>query len=69
MAVLFIGYPKRSTCKKAKKRLGENGITFAERDIVTGSPSTQNQSSRERIKQVGDRGIIRHSMMPFVVLV
>lgn len=41
MTVLFIGYPKCSTCKKAKKWLEENGVAFEERDIVTQNPTAQ----------------------------
>ena len=39
--MLFIEYPKCSTCQKAKKWLIERGIAFEERDIVTDHPSAQ----------------------------
>ncbi|MFQ7012547.1 MAG: glutaredoxin domain-containing protein, partial [Clostridia bacterium] len=32
--MLFIEYPKCSTCKKAKKYLEEHGIEFEDRHIV-----------------------------------
>ena len=32
--VLFIEYPKCSTCKKAKKWLLDNNIEFTDRNIV-----------------------------------
>lgn len=32
--MLFICYPKCSTCKKAKKWLDEHGIEYTERHIV-----------------------------------
>lgn len=36
--MLFIHYPKCTTCKKAKKWLEENHITFDERDIKAENP-------------------------------
>lgn len=36
--MLFIHYPKCTTCKKAKKWLEENHITFDERDIKADNP-------------------------------
>lgn len=41
MTVLFIGYSKCSTCKKAKRWLGENEVAFEERDIVAQNPTAQ----------------------------
>lgn len=40
MNILFIEYPKCSTCQKAKKWLLEHNITFETRHIVELSPST-----------------------------
>lgn len=37
--MLFIEYPKCSTCKKAKKYLLENNIKFNERDITKTIPT------------------------------
>ena len=37
--VLFIEYPKCSTCKKAKKWLDDNGIVYTDRHIVEDSPT------------------------------
>ena len=36
--MLFIEYPKCSTCKKAKKYLEEHGIEFEDRHIVEENP-------------------------------
>ena len=36
--MLFICYPKCSTCKKAKKWLDEHGIEYTERNIVEENP-------------------------------
>lgn len=39
--MLFIEYPKCSTCKKAKAWLEENGIVFSERYIVEQNPTAE----------------------------
>lgn len=39
MKVLFIEYPKCSTCKKAKKWLEENNINYEDRHIVEETPT------------------------------
>ena len=37
--MLFIEYPKCSTCKKAKKWLDTNNVTYTDRHIVEDNPS------------------------------
>lgn len=37
--MLFIHYPKCTTCKKAKKWLDEAGISYTERNIVEENPT------------------------------
>ena len=39
--MLFINYPKCSTCKKAKKWLKENGFEFEDRDIKLDNPTKE----------------------------
>ena len=39
MSVLFLEYPKCSTCKKAKKWLDDNGVEYVNRDITTENPT------------------------------
>ena len=46
MKVLFIEYPKCSTCRKAKKWLDENNINFTDRHIVDQKPT------KEELKEV-----------------
>ena len=41
MSVLFLEYPKCSTCKRAKAWLTENGITFDDRHIVEDNPTAE----------------------------
>ncbi len=39
MSILFLEYPKCSTCKKAKSFLTENNIAFTDRHIVEDNPT------------------------------
>ena len=39
MAVLFLEYPRCSTCKKAKKWLDEHGVEYTDRHIVDDAPT------------------------------
>lgn len=41
MSVLFIEYPKCTTCKKAKKWLEDHGVDFADRHIVEDNPTAE----------------------------
>ena len=40
-AMLFVCYPKCSTCQKARKWLDENGIPYELRDIKTENPTCE----------------------------
>ena len=37
--MLFVNYPKCSTCKKARKFLEEKGVAFEDRDIKEQNPT------------------------------
>lgn len=39
--MLFLGYPKCSTCKKAKKWLDEQGISYEDRHIIEDNPTVE----------------------------
>lgn len=39
--MLFIEYPKCSTCKKAKKWLDENGVEYTDRHIIENNPTCE----------------------------
>ena len=41
MRILFLEYPKCSTCKKAKAWLTENGVAFDDRPIVEDNPTAE----------------------------
>ena len=49
--MLFIEYPKCTTCKKAKKWLEENGVEFTDRHIVEDNPS------KEELKEWYESGL------------
>lgn len=44
MGVLFLEYPKCSTCKKAKKWLEDNSVEFADRHIKEENPTAEELS-------------------------
>jgi arsenate reductase len=41
MKLLFVEYPKCTTCKKAKTWLEEQGVEFEDRDIKTNNPNKE----------------------------
>ena len=41
MSVLFVEYPKCTTCRRAKKYLEENNIEFIDRHIVEENPTRE----------------------------
>ena len=43
--MLFVCYPKCTTCQKAKKYLTEKGLPFEERDIKTENPTKEELTS------------------------
>lgn len=51
MSILFVEYPRCTTCKKAKKWLEENGKEFIDRDIKEENPSAE--ELKEWIKKSG----------------
>ena len=44
MGVLFLEYPKCSTCKKAKKWLEDNSVEFTDRHIKNENPTAEELS-------------------------
>ena len=45
MSVLFIEYPRCTTCKKAKKWLDEHGVDYTDRHIVEDNPTAEELAS------------------------
>lgn len=52
MKILFVEYPKCSTCQKAKKWLEENGISFEDRHI-----KEQNPTEKELAEWIAKSGL------------
>lgn len=48
MSVLFIEYPKCTTCKKAKKWLDEHGVDYTDRHIVEDNPTAEELAGWQR---------------------
>lgn len=44
MSILFVEYPRCSTCKKAKSWLSEQGVVFDARHIVEENPTKEELS-------------------------
>lgn len=47
--MVFVCYPKCTTCQKAKKWLMENGVVFEERNIKENNPSTEELKTLHKI--------------------
>ena len=47
--VLFLEYPKCSTCKKAKKWLDDHGIEYADRHIVDENPTANELAAWQKL--------------------
>ncbi len=45
MPILFVEYPKCSTCKKAKKWLDDHGVAYDDRHIVEDNPTAEELAS------------------------
>ena len=62
--MLFIEYPKCSTCQKAKKWLDEHEITYTDRHIVEQNPSYEElkewheKSGDEQLKLLATNGML-----------
>jgi arsenate reductase len=41
MSLIFVEYPKCSTCKKAKKWLDDHGVEYTDRHIVEQNPTAE----------------------------
>lgn len=66
--ITFIHYPKCTTCKKAKKWLDDNGVSYEERDIKTDNPTVAElkewhaSSGRELKKFFNTSGMLYRDM-------
>lgn len=66
--MLFIEYPKCSTCQKAKKWLDENSVEYTDRHIIEDNPTYEelktwyNQSDLELKRFFNTSGMLYRSM-------
>ena len=65
MSVLFLEYPKCSTCKKAKKWLDEHGVEYVDRDIVVENPSAAEIAAFHRRSGLPVRRLFNSSGMKY----
>ena len=52
MEKLFLQYPKCTTCRKAKKFLQENNVTFNDRDITIDNPTVETKDISHMVQFV-----------------
>ena len=51
--MIFICYPKCSTCRKAEKYLQEHNIEYTKRDIKTDNPTAGELRSWQKNSEIG----------------
>lgn len=61
--VLFVEYPKCSTCKKAKKYLDEKGVSYTSRHIVEDNPTVEDLKEWHRLSGLPIRRFFNTSGM------
>ena len=65
MTVLFVEYPKCSTCKKAKKWLDEHGVEYVDRHIVEENPTAAELAAWHRTSGLPVRRFFNTSGMKY----
>ncbi len=65
MAVLFLEYPKCSTCKKAKKWLDEHGVVYEDRHIVEQNPTAEELAAWQKLSGLPVRRFFNTSGMKY----
>lgn len=65
MSILFVEYPKCSTCKKAEKWLKEHGVDFESRHIVEENPTADELSRWHKRSGLGIKRFINTSGMKY----
>ena len=65
MSVLFIEYPKCSTCKKAKKWLDDHGISYVDRHIVDDNPTAEELAAWQQRSGLPVRRLFNTSGMKY----
>ncbi len=65
MAVLFLEYPKCSTCKKAKKWLDDHGVEYTDRHIVEQNPTAEELAAWQELSGLPLRRFFNTSGMKY----
>lgn len=65
MAVLFLEYPKCSTCKKAKKWLDDHGVEYTDRHIVEQNPTAEELAAWQKLSGLPLRRFFNTSGMKY----
>lgn len=65
MTVLFVEYPKCSTCKKAKKWLDEHGVEYVDRHIVEENPAAAELAAWHKMSGLPVRRFFNTSGMKY----
>lgn len=65
MGVLFVEYPKCTTCKKAKAWLDSHGIEYVDRHIVEDNPTAEELAAWHRTSGLPVRRFINTSGMKY----
>ena len=63
--MLFIQYPKCTTCQKAKKFLDENKIKYTDRNIVTDNPTKEDLGKFIKIGNLDIKKLFNTSGMKY----
>lgn len=63
--VLFVEYPKCSTCKKAKKWLDDHGIVYIDRHIVEDNPTAEELKGWKKLSSLPLRRFFNTSGMKY----
>ncbi len=65
MAVLFLEYPKCSTCRKAKKWLDDHGVEYTDRHIVEQNPTAEELAAWQKLSGLPLRRFFNTSGMKY----
>ena len=65
MGVLFVEYPKCTTCKRAKAWLDSHGIEYADRHIVEENPTAEELAAWHRASGLSVRRFFNTSGMKY----
>ncbi len=63
--ILFLEYPRCSTCKKAKKWLDEHGVDYEDRHIVENNPTTDELAAWQELSGLPLRRFFNTSGMKY----